>query len=352
MNRPRAGSRSVVPSTGRATSYDVARLARVSQSAVSRCFKPGASVSRKMRSRVTKAAEELGYRPNAIARSLITRRSNMVAVVISQQTNRFFPEMLVELSRGFSGRGIRVLLFTLEHESDIDGVLEQILQYQVDGVVEAARLSGAQVDLIEKRGVPFVFYNRTLRDRPVNAVCCDQVEGARWLVSRLVEAGHRTFGIISGPEDSAVSVERTQGALSQLAELGVRAVTVVPGDYSYEAGAAGLKALQRKLGKLPDAVICANDVMALGCIDTARYTLRLKVPADLSIVGFDGVGPARWQSYDLTTVEQPVRRMANAAVAMILERIENPSLPPEKRTFSGVLLEGSSARLRKSADSR
>jgi DNA-binding LacI/PurR family transcriptional regulator len=342
------GSKAVESPVGRATSYDVARLARVSQSAVSRCFKPGASVSRKMRARVMKAAEELGYRPNAIARSLITRRSNMVAVVISQQTNRFFPEMLVELSRGFSERGIRVLLFTLENESDIDVVLEQILQYQVDGVVEAARLSSAQVDMIEQRGVPFVFYNRSLRDRPVNAVCCDQAEGARWLVNRLVEAGHRTFGLVSGPEDSVVSAERMQGATSRLAELGVTKVTVVPGDYSYDAGAAGLKALQRRLGRLPDAVICANDIMALGCMDAARFQLRLKVPADLSIAGFDGVGPARWQSYDLTTVQQPVRRMADAAVAMIVERIENPKLPPEKRTFSGIVLEGSSARLRRS----
>jgi DNA-binding LacI/PurR family transcriptional regulator len=229
----------------RATSYDVAKLARVSQSAVSRCFKPGASVSRRMRSRVMKAAEQLGYRPNAIARSLITRRSNMVAVVISQQTNQFFPEMLVELSRGFSERGIRVLLFTLEKESDIDRVLEQILQYQVDGVVEAARLSDQQVDLIERRGVPFVFFNRSLRERAVNAVCCDQGEGARWLVNRLFEAGHKSYGVISGPPDSTVGVERTQGALTRLAELGVRSVVTVPGDYSYAAGAAGLRALQR-----------------------------------------------------------------------------------------------------------
>ncbi len=152
----------------RVTSYDVARQARVSQSAVSRCFKPGASVSKKMRARVMKAAEDLGYQPNAIARSLITRRSNMVAVVISQQTNLYYPEVLVQLSQRFSERGVRVLLFTLERESDIDVILDQILQYQVDGVVEAARLSGPQIDLMEKRGIPLVFYNRSLKDRRVN----------------------------------------------------------------------------------------------------------------------------------------------------------------------------------------
>jgi len=329
----------------RVTSYDVARQAGVSQSAVSRCFKPGASVSKKMRSRVMKAASDLGYQPNAIARSLITRRSNMVAVVISQQTNLYYPEVLVQLSQRFSERGVRVLLFTLERESDIDVILDQILQYQVDGVVEAARLSGSQIDLMEKRGVPLVFYNRSLKDRRVNSVCCDQAEGERSLVNGLVAAGHRSFGLISGPEDSAVSVERTQGALERLKELDINSVTVVPGDYSYESGVDGLLDLKDRMGKLPDAIICANDVMAIGCLDAARHQLGVKVPDDLSVVGFDGVGPAQWESYDLTTVRQPVRRMTEAAVSMILERIENPELPPERRTFSGILIDGGSARM-------
>ncbi len=329
----------------RVTSYDVARRAGVSQSAVSRCFKPGASVSKKMRVRVTKAAAELRYQPNLIARSLITRRSNMVAVVISQQTNLYYPEVLVQLSQRFSERGVRVLLFTLEHESDIDVMLDQIFQYQVDGVVEAARLSGEQIDLIERRGIPFVFYNRSFKDRQVSSVCCDQIEGERWLVDRLVAAGHRSFGVISGPEDSAVSVERTQGALERLKELDVGSVTVVPGDYSYESGANGLLELKSRLGKLPDAVVCANDVMAIGCMDAARYRSGVKVPEDLSVVGFDGVGPAQWESYDLTTVRQPVGRMTEAAVSMILERVEQPEVPPEKRTFSGILVDGGSARI-------
>ena len=203
----------------RVTSYDVARQAGVSQSAVSRCFKPGASVSKKMRARVMKVAEDLGYQPNAIARSLITRRSNMVAVVISQQTNLYYPEVLVQLSQRFSERGVRVLLFTLENESDIDVLYDQIFQYQVDGVVEAARLSGEQIDVMERRGIPFVFYNRSLKDRRVNSVSCDQTEGERWLVNRLVEAGHQTFVLIIGPAGSSVRVARTQGAPGRLKEL-------------------------------------------------------------------------------------------------------------------------------------
>jgi len=338
-------SRTLRGNVHRATSYDVARLAGVSQSAVSRSFKPGASVSKKMRARVMKAAEDLGYQPNAIARSLITRRSNMVAVVISQQTNLYYPEVLVQLSLRFSERGVRVLLFTLAHESDIDVLLAQVFQYQVDGVIEAARLSGEQIDLVERRGIPLVFYNRSLKDRRVNAVCCDQTEGERWLVGRLVDAGHASFGLIGGPEDSAVGTERTQGALERLKELNIDSVTIVPGDYSYESGVKGLLELKRRLGKLPDAVVCANDVMAIGCMDAARYRLGVKVPEDLSVVGFDGVGAAEWASYDLTTVRQPVRRMTEAAVSMLLERVEQPELPAEKRTFSGILVDGGSARI-------
>ena len=97
--------------------------------------------------------------------------------------------------------------------------------------------------------------------------------------------------------------------------------------------------------KRPDALICANDLMAIGAIDTARDEFGLSIPDDLSIVGFDGVGPATWPSYRLTTIRQPVRRMTEAAVTMLLERIANPELPPEVRNFSGALIEGRSARL-------
>ena len=329
----------------RVTSYDVAKHAGVSQSAVSRCFKPGASVSQKMRNRVMKAAQELGYQPNAIARSLITRRSHMVAVVISEKTTLYFPELLVALSQRLSEQGIRVLLFTLENESDVDTMLDQVLQYQVDGMIVAARLSAEQIDAIEQRRVPFVFYNRSFRDRQINAVCCDHTEGERFLINRLVETGHERFGLIAGPEDSAVGVERTQGALERLRELSVSEIRVVEGDYSYESGGLGLKELTEKMGSAPDAVICANDVMALGCIDTARHQLQLAVPGDLSVVGFDGVGPARWWSYQLTTVRQPVGRMTEAAVSMLLERADDPTRRPEKRIFSGDIITGGSARM-------
>ena len=120
---------------------------------------------------------------------------------------------------------------------------------------------------------------------------------------------------------------------------------IVKGAFDYESGDAGLRALMTMTDRKLDALICANDLMAIGAIDCARVNYGIDVPKDLSIVGFDGVAPAMWASYRLSTVRQPVRRMTEAAVSMIMERIEDPELPPEVRTFAGKLIVGASARL-------
>lgn len=177
------------------------------------------------------------------------------------------------------------------------------------------------------------------------SVCCDSVGGEQQLVDRLVSAGHSVFGIIAGPDDSYVSQERVRGAQQRLHELG-REVLLVKGAFDYESGDAGLRSLMAMTDHKLDALICANDLMAIGAIDCARTQFSLDVPQDLSIVGFDGVAPAMWASYRLSTVRQPVRRMSEAAVAMLIERIEDPELPHEVRTFAGKLIEGTSARLK------
>ena len=326
-----------------ATSYDVAAHAGVSQSAVSRCFKDGASVSSKMRKRVMKSVKELGYTPNAIARGLITRRSNMVGVIVSNLN--FYPEVLSELSQRFTERGVHVLLFTLDHESDVGRVLDQVWQYQVDGVVVAAQLNQQEIALFEERNVPLVFYNRSYQGIAVSSVCCDQVEGERMLVEMLAGSGrHKSFAVISGPRDSVVSMQRTQSAIDRLTDLGFSDVTEAVGDYSYESGRRALQELVTQAGTVPDAIVCANDMMAFGCMDELRFHLNMDVPGDVSVVGFDGVRAASWSSFDLATVQQPVESMAEAAVSMLLERVDNAALPPEKRSFSGVLRKGSTVR--------
>lgn len=331
------------PPRRRPTSYDVAKLAGVSQSAVSRCFKPGASIAPDTRERVLAAAKTLNYQPNAIAQGLITRRSNLVAILISSLTNLYYPEVLTELTARLSARGIRVLLFAVRQESEVDEILDHVWRYRVDGAIAAVRLSDAQIETFARNGVPVVLYNRIGQTTPACSVVCDNAAGERMLIDGLVAAGRRRFGIIAGPVDSYVGEERVREAQARLAAHGLGAA-VTRGGFDYLSGAEGLGALLSETGGALDALVCANDLMAIGAIDAARA--RGLEEETLAIVGFDGVGPATWRAYQLTTIAQPVKRMAEAAVAMVAERIENPALPPERRLFVGEVLAGRSAVLK------
>jgi len=329
----------------RVTSYDVAIVAGVSQSAVSRCFKPGASVSKSTHARVMKAAALLDYIPNAAARSLITRRSNMVAVLITNKSNLYYPELLAELSQHLSTLGKRVLLFPLAREADVGRVLNDVWQFQVDGVIVAARMSDEHVAEFERRGMPLVLFNRTLRNQSINTVTCDHLEAGRTLVSRLAAAGHRRFGIIGGTTDTTVAGERRRGACERLAELGLPPPVIVPGEYDYDSGASGLKALIKEMGGVPDVILCGSDVMAIGCLDCARHELGIDVPGQLSVAGFDAVEPSNWLSYNLTTLRQPMPKMAAAAANLLCAVIDSRETLVERRLFSAQFIEGATARL-------
>ncbi|RVQ64618.1 LacI family DNA-binding transcriptional regulator [Croceicoccus ponticola] len=324
------------------TSYDVAKLAGVSQSAVSRCFTPGKSVSERMRTKIMRAADELGYQPNAIARMLITKRSNLIAVIVSNLSVN--PDFASILSQHMIERGLNLLFFTLDQDADADRAIQQLWQYRVDGVISAAELSVEQIGVLRERGIPLVFINRLYDVMGANSVGCDHAEGEGWLIEKLVSAGHSRFGIVAGPEASVVSRMRLRGALDKLAALGCAAPQVVHSDFTYAGGREAMRGLCGGK-KRPDAIVCANDLMAIGCIDEARLALSLKVPDDVSVVGFDGYAPGQWGGYQLTTVRQPVASMVKAAVDMLVARIEEPSMATEKRVFSGELVEGSSARI-------
>lgn len=329
----------------RVTSYDVASAAGVSQSAVSRCFKPGASVSKATYARVMQAAFELDYTPNAAARSLNTRRSNLIALVVSDQVTLHYPELLAELSRQFSLRGMRLLLFSLSADASVAELLADIWQHQVDGAVIAAPLEEHEVAEFERRQMPVVLFNRSVRDRQINAIVCDQVGAARILVARLAAAGHRSFAMIDGPAGSSLAQARRRGVTERLAELGLAAPFTVSGEHDYASGARGLREIIRHFNGAPDAVICSNDTMAIGCLDTARLEFGLDVPAQLSITGFDGIAPASWLSYQLTTLRQPVRQMAQATADMLVGLIASGASGVERRVFSAAVVEGATARL-------
>ena len=330
----------------RVTSYDVAILAGVSQSAVSRCFKPGASVSKSTYARVMKAAQELDYIPNAAARSLMTRRSNLVAVVAPEISVNHYPHVLTELSRQFADRGMRVLLFVLPNERELDPVLADVWQHQVDGAIIAARLSTMQLAEFERRRVPLVLFNRSVANRPLSVVDCDPREAARTMTTRLAAAGHQRFVVLDGPEDASTAQARIQGVRERLAELGLPAPVLVAASGDYDSGARGLRqAIDQLGGMIPDAVICGSDLCAIGVLDSARHELKIPVPERMSVTGFGGTGPASWLCYNLTTARQPVHNMAGASAEMLTGLIKGSILCPERRVFSATIIEGATARL-------
>ncbi|MEO6623333.1 MAG: LacI family DNA-binding transcriptional regulator [Burkholderiaceae bacterium] len=307
------------------TSLDVARLAQVSQSAVSRAFTPGASVSDVTRAKVEDAARKLGYRPNAIARSLITRRSRIIGVVMSYLDNQFYPVVLEKISQRLQRDGYHVLLFIADTR-EADTVLAEILQYQVDGLVLASTsLSSALALRCADAGIPVVLFNRTIRDsHSTSSVTCDNYAGGKLAAQHLVDTGHQRIAYIAGMEDSSTNLDRERGFRDGLTERGRRCFARAVGDYDFELAKtaaremfAGDDASQR-----PDAVLVANDHMAIAVMDTLRIELGLRVPQDVSVVGFDNVRQAAWGSYQLTSVEQDADAMIEATARLLMDQMD------------------------------
>lgn len=328
----------------RVTSYDVAKLAGVSQSAVSRCFTPGAKASPVMRAKVMAAAEQLGYRPNAAARSLAAGRSRLVAMIVTEQSSSAYPELLFEFTHSFSERGVRLVPLALQSGEVLPHMLDPLWSHQVEGVVVATPLPDDMLNMMLRRGVQVVLYNRASLGAPVSAVMCDHRESGARLAQLLLQDGHRRFGFISGPPNGAVGVERLAGAREQIVRQAETTIVEVAGDYSYESGAAAVASLWGGKGEKPTAIVAANDLEALGAMDHLRMKLNLKIPTDVAVVGFDGIAAGRWPPYDLTTIRQPLRQMAEVTADLMLARIDNPNAPAEKRLFSGEVVIGTSAR--------
>ena len=326
------------------TSYDVARESGVSQSAVSRVFRPGLSVSQKTRDKVMAAANKMGYRPNAIARMLITKQSGMVAVIVSSRANVNYPEVLSQVSKQLSARNKRVLLFTLDNVEGVEELFEQVLTFQVDGVIAlAAHFENDLLIKFEDHNIPVVLYNRNVPGAMANTVCCNHEQGIKQLVTELQLSNPKNYLVLSGPKDSDVANERREIALSLLKQFAVKDVSVLYGDYSYQSGRDCLATWLQK-NPAPDAVICSNDTMAIGVIDEARENHHMHIPNDMSVVGFDGITSSAWQSYQITTIKQPVDQLVKAAVEVLLDHIENPDAPPESRVLTGALIKGNSVK--------
>ncbi len=329
------------------TSGDVARLANVSQSAVSRTFSPGGSVSEETRARVLEAAKTLGYRPNVIARAMISGRSRLIAIMVAYLDNQFYPVVLEQMSRALQERGYQVLLFMTDTGNQ-DQVVQKMLQYQVEGIVMAsATLSSSLARECADTGTPVVMFNRYVPSSPTSSVTSDNIEGARQLAHFLIAGGHRRIAFIAGQEDSSTSRDREAGFYKGLAERGMTLAGRAVGGYSFEGAAAAARGLLSGRDR-PDAVFVANDHMAFSVMDVVRGELRLRIPEDISIVGYDDVPEAGWAGYNLTTVSQPSAAMVDATVTILLDQVEQREVSRRAAVLPARLVVRGSARMPKS----
>ena len=331
--------------THKVTSLEVARLAGVSQSAVSRVFTPGASASKKTVEKVRKAAKELGYRPNVLARAVVSGKSRIIGLVVAYLNNQFYPEALEKLTNTLQERGYHVLIFMASHQAgNIDNVVEEILDFQVDGIIAASvALSSDLSDRCRTAGVPMVLFNRAQDDTAMSSVTSDNVAGGRKAAEFLLAGGHQKIGYIAGWEGASTQRDREAGFVAALKEAGVTLHAREIGNFvAEEARQATLKMFN---SDAPDAVFVANDHMAISVMDTLRFELGLNVPGDVSVIGYDDVAVASWPAYNLTTIRQPANRMVAETVDILLSKIEDPDVSPRRVEIDGPLIVRGSARI-------
>ncbi|OWU71535.1 hypothetical protein ATO3_18660 [Marinibacterium profundimaris] len=309
----------------RTTSFDVAALAGVSQSAVSRAFKPGSSIAAETREKVLDAARKLNYVPNSIASSLTTHRSNIVAIILGDLNNPFYTHVLQTFGRELQALNRHMLVFTLTEDMHTDDAIMQLLPYQVDGVIlTSAQLSTRMVGMCHDRGIPVVLFNRYIPNTGAFGVRCDNPAGGRQIAEAFLAAGARTFAMITGDPKGTTSADRATGFVDRLLDAGIprSAINSYEGGSSYEGGVEAAKAMMANDATPPDAIFGINDIMAMGAMDVLRIEYGLRVPEDVMVAGFDDIPEGARLPYRLTTVRQPINRMVRATLDLL--NLENP----------------------------
>jgi LacI family transcriptional regulator len=307
----------------------------MSQSTVSRALRDDPRVAPATRARVVEAAQKLNYSPNLAARSLITRRTLTVGVVVSDITNPFYPELLDILHNEFALTGYRTILFNERTDAQLEQqVADLVNSAAVDGLIYLSAVLGAHLPGMEHGGLPYVLLNRYVDDETPDIVVSDNRAGGRLVAETLLGYGHRRIAVIAGPENASTSRDRELGFREQLRESGfpldeqLRRV----GQFSHHSGYQWCMDLLAGDPR-PTAVFATNDLIAFGALDAARR-VGVRVPDELSIVGFDDIEMAGWEGFNLTTVRQPLAEMARAAANLLLERMSSEhDLPSRRRVF-------------------
>jgi DNA-binding LacI/PurR family transcriptional regulator len=305
------------------TSVDVARKAGVSQSAVSRFFTPGASVSAKMAEKIRVAAEELGYRPNVLARAMITGKSRIIGLVVYYFENQFYPEAVEKLSVALQENGYHVLLFMAASTvGDVEPVVQEILDYRVDGIIMVSvSVSSTLSDRCREMGIPVMLFNRDQPGDRLRAVTSDNYAGGRMAAQLLLRGKPKRIAHLAGFSGASTQIDREAGFLDILSEAGTSLHARAEGNFHYADAADATRQLF-DVSDPPDALFVTDDHMALAALDVIRHEFHLRVPDDVAVVGFDDLPQAAWPSFNLSTIRQPINQMVSAAVAELIAAIE------------------------------
>ncbi|CDN49111.1 LacI family DNA-binding transcriptional regulator [Neorhizobium galegae] len=327
----------------RVTAEDVARSAGVSKWTVIRAFTPGASIAEKSRLRVLEAAENLNYRPNLLARSLATNLTHQVAILIDDFKNPHKLPVLEILTWQLQSEGLLTVLININEHFDHVQALLDAGQRQVDAIIlfgTAFRPEMLEDDRIQG-GAPLYVLARDSQIPNVPAITCDTPLAMRELCEYFSSKGYRRPAFLSGAKTLSTALGRRRAfnafweAHSSKPVLGVSAASYSSG-HGFEAARILFQETPRE--QWPDLLMCENDALAFGAIDYVRSTLKLRIPDDIAIAGFDNTPLAASPAYDLTTYEQPAIEMVAAILSMILGRE-----PRENRAFKGKLVSRSTA---------
>jgi LacI family repressor for deo operon, udp, cdd, tsx, nupC, and nupG len=318
------------------TVKEIAAAAKVSVATVSRALQRPELVSEKTRERINEVVKRLGYTPNALARNLRTSRTRLIVALLPDIANPFFSEVIRGIEQVAYEKGYSVLLG--ETQSNLvreQAYADMVAARQVDGMITMFH----RVPAIPMDGrLPLVNACEYVKDSAISSVYVDNVAAAEAAIDYLVALGHRDIAFIAGPSSSPICVDREQGYHLALERAGIAvdpALTAV-GDFSIEAGERAIE-MFRTQGRTFSAVFCSNDEMAIGAM-RALSSAGLRIPEDVSVIGFDDIRFSRYTTPPLTTLSQPKNALGREAMTMLIEILNDPAVPPRKRVLSAELV--------------
>lgn len=326
------------------TLTQVAERAQVSRAAVSRTYTPGASVSAATRAKVEKAAKELGYSPNFLARGLSTRKTSLIGLVSNNFRNPVFLQIFDLFTRGLQERGLRPLLVNLSTETEPARSVQLLKQYSVDGVIVASsHLPDGFARAFHDADVPVVHaFGRATRAPDVNVVGIDNEAAGRLAAEVLIARGYRRVGFMGGPEAASTSQDRMAGFMATAAlHPDVIATASFAGSYSFAAGFAEMARLLA--GPRAEAYFCGDDVLSIAALAAAQ-SKGLAVPDSLGIIGLNDMEMAAWDNIALTTIHQPFAAIVESSIDLMQATLADPARLPEARILPCRLVERATLR--------